>query len=449
MFAYLLLIVINAWFFPARRAFDGANPHPYLVVILLLACRYGLQAGAVSSLVGALIYWLWAYPLFRLEIWQDPGPVLSTGLVFVLTGLGFGYLRSRAIAREKGLQERISALERSQEVSEKKNSILREVSQQLETRVLMEANSFASLYSISEQLGKLDFDEICEAVPRIIAEQIQADQCSLYVFDQNSLQLKASHGWGEDVNFRRTIPVDGSLVGRACRERTVLSVRDFIDRPQELEFMGESIFAAPLVDEDGHLRGAINVESMPFLRVNRASLRILEVLARWTGEALSKARYFEQVRLHAIEDELLTIYTHRYLEQRLAEEVTRSRINGLPLSLALIHVAPAEGASPRARKEELRLIASYLRVSCREIDIVCNYTDEIPIAVLMTTTDKETASTRAATMRGELNKLLTPAETPDRIRVGLASFEPELQSWEELVEKAEKTLEEAPATVSV
>lgn len=436
---YAVLVAFNALVLPDSPAFDGIQPHPYLFLIVLLASRYGLEAGLLSGIVGTLLYWLWANPFYRIEIWGTLDLVLSTGLIFVATGGFCGYLRSRYIGQEEEMKKVADDKDHAIGVLEKKSEMLREVNEALEERVLTEANSFAALYDISEKLSHGTLEQILESVPSLVADHMHAERCSVYRFKDDALQLQASHG-SEGYALRETIPFDNSLLGLACKQKELLSMHDYMDRPEELESLGESVLAAPLLDDDGELLGAINIDEMPFLRINHSSMTTMGILAKWVGRTLAQAIHFERVRSHAIDDELLEIYTRRYLEQRLAEEFTRSKTYFLPLSLALLKLPREDAQTAQGRIDELKLVTAYLRRSCREIDIICNFSEDMPIAVLMTTTSDEEAEERRAQIQEDLNMLLPQNGSVSRLSIGVASFAAETESWEDLLVAAEKNV---------
>ncbi len=435
----LILIAINKYFFPENPAFVSCHPHPYLFLILLIACRYGARSGVFTALLATAILWFWASPSASLKVWEKLDVTIVHGLIFFLTGGFFGHLRSTHIQREENLCLQVEKNEKRADELTKRNNTLQSFSNELESRILTDINSFTALYHISKNLERLDVSEICKNVPDIIARHLAAEQCSIYLFEDNVLRLSGSYGWQDTLNFRKTIPLDNSMIGLACSKKISLSVRDFLDSPEEISFMGESIMCAPLISTNGTLLGAINIESMPFLNSTHASMSIFKVLSEWISQALDNAMYFELVKSHSIEDELLEIYNRKYLNQRLSEEFARSKIYYLPLSLALIKIIPFESQNHRSRLEEIKVAVAYLRTQCRNIDILTRYTEEIQLAILMTTTSDEESIERTGQIEKELGSMLPKNDNNDRLKIGVASFAVEMESWEELIKNTEES----------
>lgn len=109
-------------------------------------------------------------------------------------------------------------------------------------------------------------------------------------------------------------------------------------------------------------------------------LSLLSVLANQAGEAIHRARLYEEVQRLAITDEVTGLYNHRYLRQALAREMEKSRRLGYPLGLLMLDVDDFKLYNDRyghpAGDRLLRLIAMSLLASVRSTDTVARYGGE-------------------------------------------------------------------------
>ncbi|MDO9631726.1 MAG: diguanylate cyclase, partial [Humidesulfovibrio sp.] len=55
LLGFALITAVNVMWFRANLGFVGVSPHPYWVVVLLLASRYGFLAGLFSGIVSATL----------------------------------------------------------------------------------------------------------------------------------------------------------------------------------------------------------------------------------------------------------------------------------------------------------------------------------------------------------------------------------------------------------
>ena len=78
---FLLVIAVNIFLFPETPGFIGLNPHPYLVVILLMSGRFGLKEGLLAAVVSVLILSIYVYldtqPYFTWSILSQKTMLLS------------------------------------------------------------------------------------------------------------------------------------------------------------------------------------------------------------------------------------------------------------------------------------------------------------------------------------------------------------------------------------
>jgi diguanylate cyclase (GGDEF)-like protein len=109
-------------------------------------------------------------------------------------------------------------------------------------------------------------------------------------------------------------------------------------------------------------------------------LSLLSILANQAGEAIHRARLYEEVQRLAITDEVTGLYNHRYLRQALARELEKSRRLGYPLGLLMLDVDDFKRYNDRyghpAGDRLLRLIAMILLASVRSTDTVARYGGE-------------------------------------------------------------------------
>jgi GGDEF domain-containing protein len=445
--AYIALILFNVIFMRGQPAFidaaaEGARLHPYLFVILLMACRYGTAAGVFSAIAGCLIMVVWAKPDFSVGVGENVKPATIQMLVFVLSGVVFGLLRNKYMQKEIEMQDNIEKTSGNVTDLENENEMLFQITTELERKILTDIQSFANLYTISQDLEKLNKEEICLNVPHIVAEHLDAERCSIYMHEEGELVIKGSYGWPSQHEYRDHIPLDNSMIGMAFRERRLLSIRHFLESNTEVENLGESILCAPLVDDNNHVLGVINIESMPFLRMTNDSMTIFFVLAQWVSKALVRATYVESVQAHTITDHLLETYNRPYLEERLAEEFVRVKQSYQPFTLLLMRLTKSHDQTTQARLGEVKMIISYLELLLKKTDILASYSEDVPLALLMLARSETDLTDFIEQIESDLNRLLSADQFEERLKIGVAGYAESMESWEQLVKAAEAKTKE-------
>jgi len=445
--AYVALILFNAIFMRGQPAFvdaaaEGARLHPYLFVILLMACRYGTVAGVFSAIAGCLIMVAWARPDLSVGVGEGVKPAMIQMLAFVLSGVVFGLLRSKYMQKEIEMQDSLEKTSGNVTCLENENEMLFQITTELERKILTDIQSFANLYTISQDLEKLNREEICLNVPRIVAEHLDAERCSIYMHEESELVLYGSYGWPGQHNYRARISFDNSMIGMAFRERRLLSIRHFLESKSDVENLGESILCAPLVDDNNHVLGVINIESMPFLRMTNDSMTIFSVLAQWVSKALVHATYVESVQAHTITDHRLEIYNRSYLEGRLVEEFVRVKQSYQPFTLLMLCLTKSHDQTTQARLGEVKMIISYLELLLKKTDLLASYSEDVPLALLMLARSETELTDFIEQIESDLNRLLSADQFEVRLKIGVAGYAESMESWKQLVEAAEAKTKE-------
>jgi diguanylate cyclase (GGDEF)-like protein len=164
--------------------------------------------------------------------------------------------------------------------------------------------------------------------------------------------------------------------------------------------------------------------------------------------AIVEIRILRRTQDSAIYDELTRLYNFRYFQDRLVSEVRRTMRYDAPLSLMMIDAddfkAFNDSRGHLAGNVALRRLASALRRTVREVDVVCRYGGE-EFAVLLPSTPKLAAlevgeKLRRAVEKAGIGREGEPGSRPLTVSVGVASLPGDAATAEELVDGADRAL---------
>jgi len=195
---------------------------------------------------------------------------------------------------------------------------------------------------------------------------------------------------------------------------------------------------APIRASDGSIVGALSVD-LP--AVESAGLQALHTdLSRTLASMLHvTARRRNRVEIDAISDGLTGLYNHRYLHERLDEELVRLRERKGELTLLFIDLdrfkALNDGRGHKAGDETLRRVARILEGCSRRVDLAARYGgDEFVLALV----ESDAAGAREVAER----ICHSVADTVDgerravTVSIGIASFPRDARTKDELLDKA-------------
>jgi diguanylate cyclase (GGDEF)-like protein len=211
-----------------------------------------------------------------------------------------------------------------------------------------------------------------------------------------------------------------------------------------------SLIAVPL-EVNGKFWGILKGVAPQADIFDESDLRLLSVLGGIAALALNNATLFLKMQELAITDGLTGLYVQKYFKQRLGEEMQRSRLHKLPLSVAIIDIDYFKSFNDTyghgAGDAVLRQIAAFLRRRLRETDFICRYGGE-EFAVIMLQTDLKEATLVCEDIRRgiEVERLFLPVESfqPMQVHVtvsvGIAGMSDHIRDEEEFLKLSDSML---------
>lgn len=211
-----------------------------------------------------------------------------------------------------------------------------------------------------------------------------------------------------------------------------------------------SLIAVPLEINDkfwGIIKGAASNPDT----FDENDLRLLSVLGGLASISLNNAKLYQEAQSLAVTDGLTGLYVQKYFKERLAEEVKRSKIHNLQLSIALLDLDRFKNINDTyghsAGDVVLRYAANLLRGRLRETDFISRYGGE-EFGVIMPQTGGEEAMRVCEEIRKNIEeeRIFIPVESfqPVQIRVtisiGLACLNNNLLNEEQLLAAADESL---------
>ncbi len=199
---------------------------------------------------------------------------------------------------------------------------------------------------------------------------------------------------------------------------------------------------APLRAADGTVVAVVAAD-MPPPGADEAEMEGLrsDVTQTFASMLRSAAARLGRAEIEAVTDGLTGLYNHRYLHERLDEEVERSRAEGAPLSLLLCDVDRFKAFNDEfghsTGDEALRVVARVVESSIRHVDLAARYGGG-SFAVILVGTDAEGALEVAERLRTGVAGARAGVQVGAlRVSVGAATFPHDAETKAELLDKAD------------
>src|SRR4029453_287370 len=153
------------------------------------------------------------------------------------------------------------------------------------------------------------------------------------------LILKESKSSAKDALAPREIPFGEGKIGWVAQSRTTMDQEDFVremrtgganlDAPGHFRFKVD--LCAPMLGNNQETQGVISVGGIT--RHPKFEKRLLSIIADLGAMSLMNRRLMDEQRGKANSDGLTGLITKRYLQELLGEEIHKSEVTHLPVSL--------------------------------------------------------------------------------------------------------------------
>lgn len=338
---------------------------------------------------------------------------------------------------------------------------LQEEIERLRAELEDQAKFAGSLQYFLERISSTNPEETYLAILSNSKKLLQAERASLLVFDEgtNTLTVKAAVGLPDQLSEIAPIQLGEGISGQVLQRGEPLIVADMDAvglraAPRERLYKTRSLISYPLVIR-GRKIGLLNLTDKSGGRsYDQVDLSLLELVAPQIALALERAGWQEKAgrfQLMSITDPLTSLPNRRYLEERLSEEVSRSKRYNHPMSFLMIDIDDFKIYNDlnghQAGDLALQITAQALKGALRSADVASRYGGE-EFCILLPQTSAPEASVLAERVRDRIEHTTYPhAKTQPlgavTISIGVSTFSESVSTAEQIIWAADRALYEA------
>ena len=272
-----------------------------------------------------------------------------------------------------------------------------------------------ALVEFSAQLrGLVEVDDLICLLDRVANEALGFRLWAVYLYDADTQSFRASTGAGigsgAGAPYVRPL-VPARILQGLTADATRISSSFFVDHRRhawtdeenayfppydivgvrEAEWHSEDTLLVPLATDKGEVLGYFEVYDPVDGRLpTEETVRQIEIFAGKAASTIELGRLHEQLELQARTDGLTGLFNHRYLAERLEEEVAKAQRYGAPLSVLMIDIDDFKPFNdtyghPQGDKLLKEVARILLRGVRRKVDLVSRYGGEEFVVVLPNT----------------------------------------------------------------
>jgi diguanylate cyclase (GGDEF)-like protein len=318
-----------------------------------------------------------------------------------------------------------------------------------------------SLQHFLERISCADPAKTYNSIVNNSKELLQSERASLLVLNENSneLVLKAASGLATDLAKVGPIRVGEGVSGQVIDTGKPLIVTDLrregrTPAPAERRYKTHSFISYPIVI-GGRKVGVLNVTDKSGGRTfDEVDLGLLEIIGPQVALALERAEWQERAtefQLMSITDPLTALPNRRYLEERLIEELNRSKRYDYPMSFLMIDIDDFKAYNDKnghqAGDLALQITAHCLKGALRSADVASRYGGE-EFCILL----PQTGLTEAGTIADRIRHRVSTTEFPHgktqplghvTVSIGVSTFSSIVNTSENIIAAADRALYQA------
>jgi len=314
-----ILLSINILFYPDIPGFLGIKPNPYWIVILITATGFGFRAGIFAGLacsvfvIGYVCVEIRIIHFWDFVILFKKPEIFGQFLLFTGGGCIIGEVREVKNRKIRELEMEYEDLEDAHQQLIKAYDQLSEVNKEVDARITGTETTLLKLYQAEKSLKSLRERDLYPAVIEILKDFLYVEACSIYRLHENKLQMTARLN---DDNSRIQKRRKGfSIMKKAIKTKETINM---FNHPG-------IIICAPFMDSANQVIGLINIEKVPKMKMNPQTVRMTTMIAQQCAAGIKNASAYEETKKHHITDDITGALNFEYFQQRLDEELQRSR----------------------------------------------------------------------------------------------------------------------------
>jgi len=395
--------------------FAEFSPHPYWVIILLIAAQYGTNEALTTSVFASIFLLAWNLPEHAMDesTFDYVFKVSFRPLMWIIASVVIGEMTVRQNQRRFQLHQNLDASQKREKSITRAYEQLRGIKEGLETRIAGHLQGTVALYQSLKSIEGLSPVQILMGVGEMVANVINPEKFSVFSFGPNGFEVISSRGWTEEDGYSRRLTSESVLFREMMdKHRIVCSVNQV-----DAEILGdEGILAGPLIDpQSGQVFGILKIEYLDFIDLTVTNVETFKILCEWAGSAYAQARQFQETLADTMHNPETGTLSQQF--EQFAREILAYMKNeqGVITTTIEVNLRPTQRLTPRERVDLAGRFYQSIKEQLPSNAMVCDgRRRNLQFIILIPGTSKEQVTQMLGDLKnwheGIKNKLLQTTE---------------------------------------
>jgi hypothetical protein len=260
------------------------SPHPFWIVVILMAVQYGTNEALLATCVATLVVFLGTLPSRTIleQKYEYFFLLAKTPLLWFVCAVALGELRMKHLREKTQLQQKVvQAKEKEKQMAEAYLSLKR-IKEHLELHVASELQTvLVGIHAIKE-LKENNKASVIKGACDLISTIITPEKFSIYLLDNHELVQVANQGGEKKEPYAKRFSFNDPLFQEVIEKRKIVSIHT-----SATEILGgEGVLAVPITGKETKaVLGMIKIEQVPFIRLKTSMVESLRIIGEWIGES--------------------------------------------------------------------------------------------------------------------------------------------------------------------
>lgn len=390
--ALIVLVLLDAILFDGTRFWD-VNPHPFWIVVLLVAGQYGTAEGIFAAAMATLFLLVGNMPAAPegVDHFDHLYSIAINPILWFVAGWVLGELRQRHIRERDRMTKELEDSQQREELISDSYKFVKNRKESLEVQVSGQLTSSIEAYRAAKAVETLDPKSVMQGVERLVKSILGPQKFSLFIFHENKLSATILHGWHPSDTYAQEIDSYSPLYQAVVGQQDTLVVAN---EQHEVALGGQGVMAGPIVDpETKRVVGMLKIEQMDFTSLSLNTVETFRALCEWIGTALINARNYQTVKSESMVNPERGILTYNYFKRQSDYLAKLAKRVGFDLSMLVIKISDPKSMSDTDRITISRQIGESVKTVLRSVDLAFEYqTDGEEYSILLPATTQAGAN---------------------------------------------------------
>lgn len=409
---FLAVALAIDWFFFAGNRFYSVQPHPFWILVLLIAAQYGTSEALLATVAASFALLAWNLPPQRMDqdLYAYYLELARNPILWLVTVVFIGEIGSRHRGRIRELLEELHESRQREATVDEAYRRVAAAKSQLEIRVAGQMRTVVALYQAAKAIDKPQPEEVLHGVNKIVRAILDPKQHSVYLLQGQNLEVTVTDGWPAAESYSRRYTAASPLFRATIGEQRVLCAA----RPEDLHLLGnEGVIAGPLVNpETGEVFGILKIEEIGFLDFNLSTLENFSVTCEWVATAYAHALGYQRLESSRAYGQERSLFAAGFRERQVRILTLLARRIGFDVCALSVRIEGVDGLAQDKRAAVSAAVGQAVQDTLRDTDLAFDHPRSgWEFEVLLPATPPENAAVAAEKLHLQLDTLLH-AEQP-------------------------------------